>query len=749
MKFLKATLDGYLSFRYKTEIPFEGLSMVALTGANGDGKSAAMSSIPWILFGDSRVGKDRDSVVNEHMDSAHGTLDMEDSSGTRWRVNRSKFWQGAQKLDVHHWDESEGGWVRFSDHRIDSAQDKIFEIMGGLNVDSFYSLCMMKQEAGSRFVKASSDERIAIFMSLLPELEDWSYYEATAAERLREVNRKIDQLDSQIDQLDSSESAREKSLDALKSDLNELDSREEIESQVEELVQKAQGLRSAIESSSSGRSDLSEKLKTLQAQRRAHNAELENKRTDLKNQLRNSLDIQKRISRGEDKIDSLKLRKKEIKKDLVLIQEDMDEIESELKRFDESMPDYQVELETARKRESLAESTLEEIKAQIDALEIQHEHEDKGRCILCDSELSSDKLQELIDKANTSLQEKTSELEEILTAKETAKTAVDRLTAKIKRSKKDRTDAVTDQQKNNSELESIDNQLVDLNETIDELDIELKKYPSNESLEERIELLVDDPETEDEVDLRQKIDLIDSENPLVEELSQTEKRISRRQLSLQELSRIGGKIESEQESLESIKKTKIDVRLELAKLNQDRESLEWTKKACSQKGVPSMLIGEILGQIEERQNQLLERLMGERAVKVEFKQQRELKTREGHKDVLDIIVHTPEGWTRPIESFSGGEQVRLTFSNIFAMIQVFNERRPGLIDDLFLDEPLGPLDVERTPIVLDIIRDALSQGIVQSVFMSTHDQIVIDAMPQRMIVTRDPSRDNTSMVEIV
>jgi DNA repair exonuclease SbcCD ATPase subunit len=59
-----------------------------------------------------------------------------------------------------------------------------------------------------------------------------------------------------------------------------------------------------------------------------------------------------------------------------------------------------------------------------------------------------------------------------------------------------------------------------------------------------------------------------------------------------------------------------------------------------------------------------------------------------------------------------------------------------MIETLFLDEPLGVLDTESVPAFVDVLRVIMSAGIVSSIFVIAHDDRVIEALPQRLMVSR-------------
>src|SRR5699024_9281594 len=189
-----------MSFRHEVTINLDGLSFAVVTGENGAGKSSVILGLSWVIYGENRVGNDKDSIVNDHEEVATGVLDLEDSTGTMWRIRRTRNWRSSTELTVAHYDEEIEDWVTYGDHRISTAQDKIYEIVQ-MDEDAYHSLMVMKQSSmstGTRFTAADSNQRRSILMGLLPELAIWSNLEASAGEMLYDVNRAIDALDTAI-----------------------------------------------------------------------------------------------------------------------------------------------------------------------------------------------------------------------------------------------------------------------------------------------------------------------------------------------------------------------------------------------------------------------------------------------------------------------------------------------------------------------------------------------------------------------
>ncbi|HZL81067.1 MAG TPA: hypothetical protein VFC06_03900, partial [Demequina sp.] len=177
------------------------------------------------------------------------------------------------------------------------------------------------------------------------------------------------------------------------------------------------------------------------------------------------------------------------------------------------------------------------------------------------------------------------------------------------------------------------------------------------------------------------------------------------------------------------------------------DALDQVVTACRPQGIPSMLLDGVLAPIEVEATRILNEVPGGEGMALRFEQARALKSRVGAREVLDIVVTLPSGVERPIESLSAGESVRVSLSLVFAMISVLGARRGGdALDTVFLDEPLGPLDQEAVPAFVQVLRSAVTAGSLSSVMVVTHDQRVIDALPQRIWVERSEVGDSVATI---
>jgi len=139
--------------------------------------------------------------------------------------------------------------------------------------------------------------------------------------------------------------------------------------------------------------------------------------------------------------------------------------------------------------------------------------------------------------------------------------------------------------------------------------------------------------------------------------------------------------------------------------NEIRQQFQWAKKqyviykelaqAFGKNGIQSLMIENILPQLEAQTNLILGRLTGNQ-LHIQFITQKASKTgskRKGYKmiDTLEIVIADAQG-TRPYETYSGGEAFRINFSIRLALARLLAQRSGTSLQMLIIDEGFGTQD---------------------------------------------------------
>lgn len=102
---LRVTLEGFLSYREKQVIDFEGSSLWMLWGPNGVGKSAIFDAITLALYGSHRGGKSNvEELINHYSNSFVIEFDFL-VDGVAYRIRRAQSRKGRSVREVFRLDK--------------------------------------------------------------------------------------------------------------------------------------------------------------------------------------------------------------------------------------------------------------------------------------------------------------------------------------------------------------------------------------------------------------------------------------------------------------------------------------------------------------------------------------------------------------------------------------------------------------------------------------------------------------------
>ena len=747
-KFLNLTLTNFLSYK-SLDINLEDIAYASVVGENGAGKSTIPQGIAWIIYGAARYGNSADSVVNDAAKSAAGTLTIRDRHNQVWKIVRS--WTigkgGGGTIELYSEDTSEPtGWKKFGDHLKDTTQKQINLIIG-LTRDAFYSLVIMDQSkypGGTAFTATDSNKRREILTGLVPELAIWRDLEAVTRTNRSAAIKEYEAFQSKIDQNINQVRQSQDREGSIKIILEELDEKELVREQ-KAAEKKVAELNRAIGAAGAGEAGaIQAKIDAAEAQHRLAIKELDTEFAQLDKRLADDEDLIKQIAAAKVKKTAAENKISEIEKGENDLNEHINETRSIITEDSEVVERVEPKIKNLERLITEAKSKKADLGERLDALGDAH---GDGACWVCGSELSEEKHKKIVssavkerDEAIELISDLSEDLEELQRKLRSAQKSVsentsllNKLTNEVTQNNRTKDDAADDILDIDDDIDAINSKVMSesegkaLESRLDEIENEIKQQNKEfnnvtiKVLREQLDSIKNDNNTDE---LRQQLDDLDE---ALEEIKVRKNKLERNRASLEEAERNTAEL------------NKANKRLNREALDKKNHIDRLTKllHATSPKGIPAILLDSILASIEEEQNKILASLSGSNQMSVEFTQERENKG-GGSQEVLDIIVHTSDGNSRLYESFSFGERVRISISNLFAMIKVFNERSGGVVNTLFLDEPLGPLDKSKIPAFIDILRVAMNEGLVDSIFVITHDDRVIEALPQQVSVSIDP-----------
>jgi len=172
-------------------------------------------------------------------------------------------------------------------------------------------------------------------------------------------------------------------------------------------------------------------------------------------------------------------------------------------------------------------------------------------------------------------------------------------------------------------------------------------------------------------------------------------------------------------------------REELARQSARYKQLD---RAFGKDGVPALLVEQALPQIENRANELLERLSGG-TMTVRFVTQAAYKdkSRDDLRETLDIQISDGVGM-RDYEMFSGGEAFRVNFAIRLALSEVLAQRAGARLQTLVIDEGFGSQDALGRQRLVEAIN--LVKADFAKILVVTHIDELKDAFPNRIEVEK-------------
>jgi len=172
-------------------------------------------------------------------------------------------------------------------------------------------------------------------------------------------------------------------------------------------------------------------------------------------------------------------------------------------------------------------------------------------------------------------------------------------------------------------------------------------------------------------------------------------------------------------------------REELQKQIAQHKTLE---TAFGKNGVPALLIEQALPQIEEKANELLDRLSdGQMSIRFATQTGFKDKKRDDLKETLDIQISDAAG-ARNYEMYSGGEAFRVNFAIRLALSEILAQRKGARLQTLVIDEGFGSQDVQGRQRLIEAIN--LVKNDFAKILVITHLDELKDAFPTRIEVEK-------------
>ncbi len=158
------------------------------------------------------------------------------------------------------------------------------------------------------------------------------------------------------------------------------------------------------------------------------------------------------------------------------------------------------------------------------------------------------------------------------------------------------------------------------------------------------------------------------------------------------------------------------------------------ERAFGKDGVPALLIEQALPEIEEKANDLLDRLSnGQMSIRFVTQAAYKDAKRDDMKETLEIQISDSAG-VRDYELYSGGEAFRVNFAIRIALSQTLSGRKGARLQTLIIDEGFGSQDAQGRQRLIEAINQI--RGDFAKILVITHLESLRDAFPTQILVEK-------------
>jgi len=154
-------------------------------------------------------------------------------------------------------------------------------------------------------------------------------------------------------------------------------------------------------------------------------------------------------------------------------------------------------------------------------------------------------------------------------------------------------------------------------------------------------------------------------------------------------------------------------------------------RAFSKNGIPVLILENALPELERIANDILSQ-MSNGQHSLQFITQRDAKSKDSMIETLDILVRDWAG-TRPFESFSGGEQTRISLAIRFALSELLANRAGSKVEFIVGDEILSDQSPEFREMTIEAIKSMA--GRFKKILIISHIPEIQGAFDQQITIS--------------
>lgn len=727
MEPIRISLRNFSSYRDET-VDLSGVTLAALVGQNGAGKSSLLDALTWALFGEGTKGgkKELDNYITRG--EKEGQVEVQFRlNGATYRVVRGRS-LARNKSTLEFFVQNGDGWRPLSGKTLAETQAAI-EATLRMDYRTFTASSLILQGRADSFTADMTDQERKEALARILGLDLWDRMQERAREKVRQLKAEAQALEQTKQRLQA-ESEKKDEIEAglvvltaqLRSKANQVETLTAEVADLEAWVRQKPALQQALDEARRAirrQMDLAEANEQAQARARQQIAQAE---------------------LGIRAAEGILSRREEIEAAV--------EMEAEIARdvaeYDRQAQEYMrlsgqaAELERqVAEWDKTAETEIARIQARIEALQAQAAtmdrvpcgEQDKAACpLLAGAKKAAGELHSLEARLSEWEQKAAAnpyleKWQQVVEAREAvgydpdAHQAARKALEDVRRTSrlKPELDAAA------ARVEELRARIADLTAGVERLEQEAEALRAEgKEAAARYETVKQD----------------------LEALAPTARDLAAKQVELSTLRQEEAALRTElgrlEQALEQATKAAAELEALAEKERVLREEMtvyEVLDQACGKKaGVPALIMENAVPEIERLANAMLARMAGGR-LQVRLDTQAEGKTTGTMQEVLRITV-LDGGLERPYQTYSGAERFMVDLALRVALSKFLAHRAGAEIRLFVLDEGLGVCDASNRQAVMEAIQTVAQE--FSKVLVVTHLAELQDAFPQRIEVRKGP-----------
>ena len=212
---LRLTLENFMCYRQGLPtLNLENVHVACLSGDNGNGKTALLDSITWVLWGKARA-RTQEELIHQGQASMSVELDFlaNDQEYRVTRIHSRSRGSGSGKTELNLAVLNGNQPTSIMGNTIRDTEQQIINLLH-MDYDTFVSTSYLRQGDADRFTKSNPAERKQILADVL-SLDYYQELETAAKEKARELQIQIDRNETALEIHSSELSDKESVIDVI------------------------------------------------------------------------------------------------------------------------------------------------------------------------------------------------------------------------------------------------------------------------------------------------------------------------------------------------------------------------------------------------------------------------------------------------------------------------------------------------------------------------------------------------------